>query len=444
MSRYIAFSIAAVIAVGNLSTPWCSAQAKGNESQEQAARAQQAAAQEQAMRAQQAAARQAQEQAMRAQQAAARQMQEQQFKMQQEEARKIQEQEIKAQQQAHLVQEQALKAQEEQARRMQEQAIKAQQDAARAAQAQAIKLQQDAARAAQEQAIKSQQGAARMAQEQAARAQAAQEEASHRAQQTFEHEQFAPTINKVGTAAFMRPFVPRPFKEEAMPLKKAVSMPVVDPNATAEQQAHAQEMARNLESHLIAVPSSQVPPNISAIRNFSLNNYTNNYQAYVGGQPIYINRENTLIYPVPYGSYPYWYQPEPGWIYSNGFELGSVCRVGLDWLRWNWHPCYGPPPEGFICARDYVPTPWVYVPGYGLWMQPGICGYASSGPPYDYTGPITVELIEPRHVHVRDPFNGWEQTRTIDVLYLYNAYFYPEYERWGYMNHHGNFIWLNI
>ena len=71
-------------------------------------------------------------------------------------------------------------------------------------------------------------------------------------------------------------------------------------------------------------------------------------------------------------------------------HLGSLAN-GLDWLRWGWHPYYGPLPDGFV-ATDYVPTPWIYFPAYGLWRQPGIMGWAPSGPPFNYSGPISVEV----------------------------------------------------
>jgi hypothetical protein len=441
LNRHIALVVATAIMLSNLLLPLQGVQAKSNEAQEQAARNQQAAAraaQEQAARNQQAAARGAQEQAMRAQQEQARRVQEQEFKAQQDEARKTQEQELKAQEQAHRVQEQALKVQEDQARRVQEQAVKAQQEAARQAQEQAARSQAEAAnRAQQEESFKLQ----------AAERKTANDSAKYGAEEMErkggEHELAPPNLNRIGTTALTRPASPRPLQEEALPLQKAVSMPVLEENATPEQQEHAQAVIHNLQAHMFAVPGSQAPPNIRAIQKLSLNNYTNNYRAVVNGQPLYINRDNTLVYPVQAGQYPYWYQPEPNWIFSNGFVLGSVLQVGLDWLRWNWHPYYGPPPDGFICSRDYTPTPWVYTPAYGLWTQPGSFSYASTGPDYDYTGPISVEVLEPRQIHVTDPYTGWKQLRTINVVYLYDAYFYPEYERWGYMNRHGYFIWLN-
>ncbi|HEY9758172.1 MAG TPA: hypothetical protein V6C97_23605 [Oculatellaceae cyanobacterium] len=103
----------------------------------------------------------------------------------------------------------------------------------------------------------------------------------------------------------------------------------------------------------------------------------------------------------------------------------------MDWLRCGWHPYYGPPPDGFLCASDYIPTTWIYFPAYGLWQQPGVYSWAPSGPPFEYTGPITVEVLEPRHVHVRDPYTGWERTQVMNVVYLYKAFYDEEYEHWG-------------
>jgi hypothetical protein len=221
-------------------------------------------------------------------------------------------------------------------------------------------------------------------------------------------------------------------------------MPVLEPGASPQEQEHAAAATKNLQAHLIAVQGNQAPQNVPAIRNSTVNNYFNNYRTTINNRQISINRQNTNFNIVPPTQFPHWYQPEPGWTYSNGFCLGNLITVGADWLGWGWHPYYGPPPEGFVCESDYIPTPWVYVPAAGLWRQPGVMGYADYGPPYDYEGPITVEVMEPRHIHVRDPFTGWMNDRVVNVVYFYNAYYYPEFERYGYMNRHGYFIWLNL
>jgi hypothetical protein len=189
--------------------------------------------------------------------------------------------------------------------------------------------------------------------------------------------------------------------------------------------------------------ANQAPQNGAGIRNSTVNNYFNNYRATVNNRQISINRQNTNFYNVPPTQFPQWWQPDAGWTYSNGFTIGSL-PCNSDWLGYGWHPYWGPPPDGFVCESDYVPTPWFYIPAAGLWRQPGVMGYADYGPPYDYEGPITVEVMEPRHVHVRDPFTGWTNDRVINVVYFYNAYYYPEFERYGYMNRHGYFIWLNF
>jgi hypothetical protein len=229
-----------------------------------------------------------------------------------------------------------------------------------------------------------------------------------------------------------------------VPLKKAISLPVLEEGAAAADQEHAQSVIQNLQAHLIPVPLSQAPQGWTALKHNWLANYQNNYWAQVNEHRFLINRENTYVNQMLPSDYPYWYNPEPGWMFSNGFVFGNSIRCGLDWLRWGWHPYYGPQPDGFVCASDYVPTPWTYFPAYGLWVQPGLYGWAPSGPPFDYTGPISVEVLEPRKVHVHDPYTGWERTSVINVVYLYNAFFDPEFERWGYVNRHGYYIWLNL
>ena len=41
-------------------------------------------------------------------------------------------------------------------------------------------------------------------------------------------------------------------------------------------------------------------------------------------------------------------------------------------------------------------------------------------------------------------FNGWQHQNYINVPYLYDAYFYPRFDRWGYVNHNGYYVWLNV
>ena len=97
-----------------------------------------------------------------------------------------------------------------------------------------------------------------------------------------------------------------------------------------------------------------------------------------------------------------------------------------------------------MCADDFVPTPYIYFPAYGLWRIAGAPGWAAEGPDLDYTGPITVEMLEHRRLAVTDPYTGRTINRVINVPYFYNAFFFPEYGRWGYVNRHGYFILLNI
>jgi hypothetical protein len=199
-----------------------------------------------------------------------------------------------------------------------------------------------------------------------------------------------------------------------------------------------------MQHHLIPVPQAQIPQNFTDLGHSSVNNYLNNYQTNFNNQPLIINRQNTFYNPYNFNQYPFWYQPQPGWVFTNGFVLGNSVRCGLDWLRWGWHPYYGPEPDGFICAQDYVPTPWIYVPAYGLWRIAGSNGWAEGPPDYDYAAPISVEVMEPRVVSARDPYTGWVTNQSINAVYLYNAFYDPEMGRYGYMNQHGYFIWLNF
>jgi hypothetical protein len=336
------------------------------------------------------------------------------------------------QEQQRESQQRAEKEQHDQARRDQEQQRESQQRAER--------QQRQQARQAQEQQWESQQRAEKQQREQAHQAQEQQWESQQRA----EREQRDAAHRAWEQNRFNRAIEPRALTFNQIPLEKALSMPAFDPSLSASEQEHALQIQTNLQTHLFAVQASDAPRDFSAFRSNALSNYINNYPVFINNQHMVINRENTFINTVPAMDYPYWYQPNPNWLFSNGFSLGSGLNVGLDWLRWGWHPYYGPQPEGFLCARDFIPTPWIYVPAYGLWRQPGLTGWAPSGPPYDYTGPITVEVFEPRHVKVRDPYTGFENSRTVNVLYLYNAFFNPEYDRWGYMNRHNYFVWLNL
>ncbi len=435
MPRYSIEHSIILILIGAFFVPSNSALAKNNP--QAAAGAEAAAAHQQQEQAQM---RQAQ-----AQEAAARQNQ----------ARAMQEQELKAQEEARKSQEQVLRAQEDQARKNQEQAIKAQQEQAanlqreQAGKAQALaaaQRQQDALRGKQEQNQLKEQEQIRQAQQQEQQRAQIQAARGQQAERAESHQpQIAAAAGAANRATFNRPVQSRPVPtEHIVPISKGMSMPVLDQNIAAPEKEHAQAVVQNLQKHLIPVAMNNAPANLTATKNQWINNYTNNYWTSINNQRFAINRQNTYVNSVVPANYPYWYNAEPGWQFSNGFVLGNTVTAGLDWLRWGWHPYYGPQPEGFVCADDYMPTAWMYVPAYGLWMQPGVYGWAPEGPPYDYTGPITVEVLEPRHVHVNDPYNGWERQRVINVVYLYNAFFYPDAERWGYTNRHGYFVWLDL
>jgi len=378
---------------------------------------QERAQQEQMMRAQEEAARKNQMQAVQQQQEQARKMQGQQQQVQQEQARKMQEQQQQVQQeQARKIQQQQQQVQQEQARKMQEQQQQVQQEQARKMQGQQ-----------QEQAKNSQK-------DNFARSVAP-------GQRPQENPAFEAKSAQLGGN---RPFKARALSVSAVPIEKAVPQPVLEPNANPGEQEHSKAVSANLQRHLVAVPGAQAPQNREPVVNNGRNHYFNNYSTVVNNRRISINRQNTNVSYFQPNQYPTWYQPQPNWVMSNGFTLGNDIHCGLDWLQWGWHPYYGPPPEGFVCADDYFPTPWIFIPAYGVWRQPGEFDYSPAGPPYDYTEPISVEVLEPRHVHTRDPYSGWVGDRVINVVYFYNAFYYPDSDRWGYMNRHGYFIWLNL
>lgn len=240
----------------------------------------------------------------------------------------------------------------------------------------------------------------------------------------------------------VRPFQPPPVGPHTIPLDKAMMMPALEEGITAEEREHAIQVENNLRRHLLAL---QVPPaTFSQVQSNVLNRFLSNYQTNIMGQAVNFNPQDTYVSAIPSYEYPAWWHPSPGWIFANGFTLGGLINVGMDWLRWGWHPYYGPPPEGFICAADYVPTPAIYYPAYGLWRIAGVNGWASAGPGAEYTGPISVEILEHRKITVQDPFSGQNVNRLVNVPYLYNAFYFPEFQRWGFMNRHGNFVLLSI
>jgi hypothetical protein len=429
----------------NLNQARAAAEANAQRAQQmQAQQNQQRQAQMQQMERQQVEARQNQEQAMKAQEEQARQAQMNTMKMQQAEARQAQDQ---MRQQAQMQQRnQASQMQKEQQERNQAaQMQKEQQEHNQAAAVQREQEERNRVSNAQpnRQNIPANINERTPGNERPPQAAAQQAEQREGRQEHGGAQMAAQGQHMNPGASFVRAAKPRAITANVVPTIKAVSMPVLEPGATAQEQQHAAAATKNLQKHLIAVPGNQAPQNFSGLRNTTVNNYFKNFRTTVNNRQVSINRQNTNFYNVPYTQFPHWWQPAPGWTYSNGFTLGSL-PCGADWLGWGWHPYWGPPPEGFVCESDYVPTPWFYIPAAGLWRQPDVMGYADYGPPYDYEGPITVEVMEPRHVQVRDPFTGWVNDRVVNVVYFYNAYYYPEFERYGYMNRHGYFIWLNL
>jgi hypothetical protein len=358
-------------------------------------------------------------------------------------------------------------AQQEASRRAQEEAVRGREEQARSAQQEGIRQQRQSQQDSMRQMEREQQGQQRE-QRNPAEEQRREQEAmgsqqqrqqenfanqqkrdqerfsqqEHRSQEDFRTQQFS--VGGENKPVLQRQFEPRPMTAPRISSGKAVSMPILHSNASPQEVAHSHQVEANLRQHLMPVATNQVPGNWASTREQVLGNYGNNYQFMLNNQMLRINRENTFFNAVPSYEYPAWWQPTNGWVFSDGFTLGNSLNVGLDWLRWGWHPYYGPPPDGFVCAADYMPTPWIYVPAYGLWRLAGSNAWAPGGPPYNYGGPITVEVLEPRHVRVTDPYTNLVTTNVVNVPYFYNAFFNPEADRWLYTNRHGYPVYLNL
>jgi len=441
-------------AASGLILPWAGADARKPEGEpgRPAAAEPNRGAMEAQERAAQASERNSQMAEARAQQEQGRQQQEQSMK-QFAEAQKQQEQQLRAQeQQSHKAQEDAQKAQQEQVRAQQEQARSQQQQQARAQQDQG-RAQQEQAREQQEQARAQQQQQQQQARgeqgrepqhaammERAPGGPGGQPEAARNGQG---NNSFSFAKDRGGNPVFNRAAAPPQIAGARLPLHKAMAMPALGPNARPEDTEHLQEVQRNLQEHMYAVAAANAPSNFHSMPNFARQAYFNNYQTMINNQQLTITRQNTFINALEQSQWPVWYQPEPNWQFANSMTLGNSVVADLNWLRWGWHPYYGPQPDGFVCANDFVPTPWIYMPAYGTWRQPGVNSYSAYGPPYDYTGPISVEVFEPRHVNYDVPFGGFLPQKVITAVYFYNAYYYPESGRYGYMNRHNNWIWLN-
>jgi hypothetical protein len=223
---------------------------------------------------------------------------------------------------------------------------------------------------------------------------------------------------------------------------KALSQPFVIRNANGEQRKQAQTFQQSWQARLLPIPEDQAPSNRAEVQNKQLLAYLNNYQAFVNHQAVTITKKNTFIREVPPTQYPAWYERTPGWTYCNGIVIGGSIQAGSDWFASEWPAIYGHPPAGFICQPDFIPTPWTYVPYNDSWKQAAVLT-AGDGPATSYTGPITVEAIESMQAKVPDQ-SGVLVSQTINILYFYNAFYYPEFERWGYKNKQGFFVWLNI
>jgi hypothetical protein len=419
-------------ATSGLILPWAGAEARKPEGEPARPAAQQVdrGAAQASERAAQAQERKAQMEESRVQQEQGRQQQEQQMR-QAAEAQKQQEQTLREQeQQSHKAQEAAQKAQQEQ--------VRAQQEQARAQQQQQTRPDQGREQGREQGRDQQREHAAVM--ERAPGGPAGQPEAA-RNEPINRSATFAK--DRGGNPVFSRAAAPAQITAARLPLQKAVAMPFLGANARPEDNVHLQEVQRNLQEHLFAVAAADAPSNFHSMPNFAQQAYFNNFQTMINNQQLTINRQNTFINALEQSQWPVWYQPQPNWQFANSMTLGNSIIADLNWLRWGWHPYYGPQPDGFVCAVNYVPTPWIYVPAYGTWRQPGVNAYSAYGPPYDYTGPISVEAFEPRRVKVDIPFGSFLPERVINAVYFYNAYYYPEFGRYGYMNRHNNWIWLN-
>ncbi len=407
--------------------------------QQQAHQAKQAA-QQQAQSAQHEQQRNARQQGRLNEQAAQQQAQNAQLERQRNTQRQGRRNQQAAQQQAHLnelaAQQQTQNAQREQQRNARQQSHLNEQ----AAQQQAQNAQLERQRNTQRQGRRNQQAAQQQAhlnklatQQQTQNAQREQQRSAHQLGRRMDR-----LTSPIRTARFdqttRRPSTRRPVTFRNVPLQNAFPLPNFTGRATSAQRARARIAEQNMRAHLIAVPMSLAPSNYARLRDAQLNTYYNDYPFSVNNQQYYINRQNTRYNSVRPSNYPNWYQPDSNWVFSNGFTLGNLINVGLDWLGFGWQPYYGAKPVGFICARNYMPTPWMYESATGQWRQPGLYTYASDGPDEEYTGPITIEVIE----QVTD-----RRGNINNVLYLYNAFYYPDAERWGYENRQGYFIWLD-
>jgi hypothetical protein len=224
--------------------------------------------------------------------------------------------------------------------------------------------------------------------------------------------------------------------------QKPLSVPFVIRSTTGEQRHQFQTFQQNLSTRLTAVAPSQAPKSFAEKKSAQLDTYFKDYPAFVNHQAITINKKNTYIREVQPTQYPVWYERKSGWTYCNGFILGTAVQVKPDWFGFDWPTQLGTPPEGFLCQTDYVPTPWLYVTYNDQWRRAGETAYGK-GPDSDYTGPISVETVEPVTGKFPDKF-GVPVAQTVNVLNFYNAFYQIESARWGYFNKQGNFVWLNI
>jgi chemotaxis protein histidine kinase CheA len=256
-----------------------------------------------------------------------------------------------------------------------------------------------------------------------------------------------------------RPINPPPLHGNPAPFQQAAPAPTLQGQVSSAQQAQAASAYQNMQNNLYPVPISQAPAGYQQAAGAQTSGYLNNTPASLGGQPVTINSGNTYVSNVPQSNYPSWWggggsgggggggggggfwQPGPGWGWSNGFTIGAIVNAGLGWLRFGWPHYYGPPPTGFMYPPGFVPTPWVYNPMLNMWRQPGQMAWSPVPPPPEYTMPITVQVIEP--IRILAPTPNGPMPETVNQLVMYNAHYFPSMGRWGYRNRNGYFVWLN-
>jgi len=118
-------------------------------------------------------------------------------------------------------------------------------------------------------------------------------------------------------------------------------------------------------------------------------------------------------------SYRGHWSPRGGFQFYGGFYFGGTFFRGA-----------------FFAGSDYCPTEWIFELRAGRWFRPGF-GYVYQAPAY--YGPITVAVDE--QVFAGYDYYGTPVYETVTMYY--NATYYPNVGRYGYVDVDGDFNWLN-